>query len=751
LQPLLWLGLLSAVLVGVALLVAFALARRLSRSVERLVETAGAVLGGEAVPRVGGQVTEVERVEAALLHAGAELREREALFRTMADSAPVGVWVSDAERGCTYVNRAWYELTGREPGAALGFGWLDSVHPEDRPRIKAALAVHKADHGPRVLEYRLRRADGSHAYVLDSSAPRLGEAGEVLGHVGSVIDLSDRLEAEAALRQSEECLRLAQEAGRISSWEVDLATGEATWIGSWRAVIGDWGDEKPSQALFLRIVHPDDRERVGGAIGAALASDAPYDMQFRVVWPDGSVHWIVERGEVVRDGAGTPVRLRGIAFDVTARVEAETALARLNVELERRVEERTEALRQEAAERRRAELQLHQAQKMEAIGRLTGGLAHDLNNKLQVISAQIDTSLRRLKGDPAVSKGLLSAAVAADRCAELITKLLAFARNDEASPEVIDVEEALVSITALLDRSLLGDSVELQLDLAPGLWPIEIDAGHFEAALVNLAVNARDAMAEGGTILISARNVSAGEARAIDPRLTGDCIEIQAVDSGVGIAPEHLDKVVEPFFTTKPPGKGTGLGLSQVYGLVNGAGGVLLFDSTPGEGTTVSLYIPRARVDARIGAPDPDEPIEDEALPARRGTVLLVDDDVDVADAVKAVLAERGYRVDVATGADEALAAIERRSVDLVLSDVTMPGGLSGVELAQAIRARRPGMPVVLITGNPRALGDHDGEFPLVVKPITGRKLEEAIEREIGPVTGKGADVVRLHPRSKGG
>ncbi|KAA2242152.1 hybrid sensor histidine kinase/response regulator [Salinarimonas soli] len=744
------LGAASAVLIGVALLAAFALSGRLSRSVERLSQGAGAILRGDPAPRVSGDVAEVGQVEAALHQAGAELREREAMFRTMADSAPVGVWVADAERGSSYVNRAWYDLTGMAPGTGLGFGWLEAVHPEDRPRIEAAIGVHNAGNIARTLEYRLRRADGTYAYVLDSSAPRLGENGEVLGHVGSVVDLSRRYEAEEALRQSEERLRLAQEAGRISSWDVDLATGDATWLGAWRSVIGDWGDEKPSQALFMRIVHPDDREQVRAALDAALSSQASYDSQFRVVWPDGGVHWIVERGEIVRDASGKPIRMRGIAFDVTARMEAQIALAQLNADLERRVEERTEALRQEAAERRRAELQLHQAQKMEAIGRLTGGLAHDLNNKLQVISAQIDTALRRLKNEPAVSKGLLSAAVAADRCAELITKLLAFARNDEAQPTVIDLEEALVSITALLDRSLLGDSVELKLDVASDLWPIEIDASHFEAALVNLVVNARDAMPDGGTIVIGARNVKAGEARLVDPRLAGDCVEIRAIDTGVGIAPEHIDKVIEPFFTTKPAGKGTGLGLSQVYGLVTGAGGVLLFDSAPGEGTTVSLYIPRARVEARIGAPGLDEPIEDEALPDRRGTVLLVDDDVDVADAVKAVLAQRGYRVEVATGAEEALDAIERRPVDLVLSDVTMPGGLSGVELAQAVRARRPGMPVVLITGNPRALGDHDGEFPLVVKPITGRKLEEAIEREIGPVTAKSAEVVRLHPRSKG-
>lgn len=750
-QALLTLGAASAALIGLALAVAFALSRRLSRAVEQLSDTADAVLKGGSPPAATAAVAEVAAVEAALQRAGSDLRESEALFRTVADSAPGGVWVADAARGCTYLNRWWYDLTGRPPGSGLGYGWLEAVHPEDRPRIEAGLS--RATGGPiaGTTEYRLRRADGTYAWVLDSSAPRLGPGGEVLGHVGSLLDLTERREAEEALRRSEERLRLAQDAGRISSWEADLVTGEATWLGRWREIVGDWDVEKPTQELFLRIVHPEDRERVGVAIRAAIAGEAPYDLEFRVVWPDGSVHSVAERGEVVRDAAGRPVCLRGVAFDVTARVEAEAALARLNAELEDRVAERTAALQREVAERRRAETQLHQAQKMEAIGRLTGGLAHDLNNKLQVISAQIDTALRRLKGEPGISKGLLSAAVAADRCAELITKLLAFARNDAATPEVIDLEEALVSTTALLDRSLLGDLVELRLDLGPDLWPVEVDAGHFEAALVNLAVNARDAMPEGGALLIAARNVSAGEARLIDPRLAGECVEIRAVDTGVGIPPEHLDKVMEPFFTTKPPGKGTGLGLSQVYGLVTGAGGVLLVDSAPGEGTTVSLYIPRARVEARIGAPGLEEPIEDEAPQARRGTVLLVDDDVDVADAVKAVLAERGYRVDVATGAEEALDAIERRPVDLVLSDVTMPGGLSGVELAQAVRERRPGLPVVLITGNPRALGDHDGEFPLVVKPITGRKLEEAIERELGTGAGGGATVVRLKPRAKGG
>ncbi len=554
--------------------------------------------------------------------------------------------------------------------------------------------------------------------------------------------------AGAELRQNEERLRLAQAAGRIATWEVDLATGAATRLGAWREVIGDWGDARPSHEHFLSTVHPDDRARVEAALADAIARETSYECEFRVLWPDGSERTVAERGEIVRGADGRAAVVRGVAFDVTARAKAEATLAALNADLERRVADRTQALDRESAERRRAERQLHQSQKMEAIGRLTGGLAHDLNNKLQVISAQIDTTLRRLKGEPTLSKGLLSAAVAADRCAELITKLLAFARNDEASPAVVDLAEALGSITALLDRSLLGDSVALELDVAPDLWPVEIDAAHFEAALVNLAVNARDAMPDGGSIVIAARNVRAAEARALDARLAEDCVEIRAIDTGVGIPPEHLDKVMEPFFTTKPPGKGTGLGLAQVYGFVTAAGGTLLIDSAPGEGTTVALYLPRARVDGRIGAPAPVEPIDDEDRPARRGTVLLVDDDVDVADAVRAVLAERGYRVAVATNAEEALAAVEGRAVDLVLSDVTMPGGLSGIELARAIRERRPALPVVLITGNPRALGDHNGEFPLVVKPITGRKLEEAIEREID--LRPGAQVVRLKPRAKG-
>ena len=371
------------------------------------------------------------------------------------------------------------------------------------------------------------------------------------------------------------------------------------------------------------------------------------------------------------------------------------------------------------------EKRLQHAQKMEALSRLTGGIAHDLNNRLTVISANIDAVAKQIGNQPQLKRKLLSALVAVDRATGLISKLLAFARQREWRPQLLDPREQLVSIAELLHRSLLSEAVGVKVNCAENLWAVEIDPDQLQTAIVNLAINARDAMPRGGTIVIEARNTTL---HGSTPALYGDFVCISVSDTGVGIAPEHLDEVFEPFFTTKEVSRGSGLGLSQVQGLVMQLGGEVVIESEVGEGTRVSLYLPKARLPARVGPNRKPSEDTDNTEPKQklRAEILIVDDEVDVALALESMISELGYPTRIAIGANEALDCINKTQPDLILTDITMPGTMDGIALGRQIRHRYPKMPVILITGNPTAVAD-DTDFSLLSKPINSRDLDIAL------------------------
>jgi PAS domain S-box-containing protein len=476
-------------------------------------------------------------------------------------------------------------------------------------------------------------------------------------------------------------------------------------------------------AEWRSVVHPDDADNVAGAWAAALTAGVPSEHHARLRRHDGVYRWHQIRLSPIDAGPGDDVTLV-VATDVEDLKQAQALQAALNAVLETRIGEAIAQLGREESERRKAEDQLRQSQKMQAISRLAGGIAHSFNNKLTVINANIDSVVRKIKDRPLETKRLLSALVAADQASGLISKLLTFARRDELNAAVVDVSERITALADLLDRSLLGDAVEVRFDLPEDLWPIQIDAEELDTAIVNLATNARDAMPRGGLIAISARNVRAAIGSGLN-----DQVEITVRDSGEGIEPENLDRVFEPFFSTKPAEKGVGLGLSQVYAFALQSGGSARVESAPGQGTAVHLRLPRASVAARLGEqPLLDDIDDDEEVTLRRGRLLVVDDEPDVAQAIEGMLEQLGYSVTLAIGAEEALAAVQANRFDLVLSDVTMPGGQDGVALGRQLRVMRPQLPVLLITGNPRALGDAS-EFPILIKPINSASLGEAIRR----------------------
>jgi signal transduction histidine kinase/ActR/RegA family two-component response regulator len=378
---------------------------------------------------------------------------------------------------------------------------------------------------------------------------------------------------------------------------------------------------------------------------------------------------------------------------LAAREQTAQQLEKLVVERTRELEEANEQLRLEMNERTRVEETLRQAQKIEAIGQLTGGVAHDFNNLLMVISGGLDMLDRQT--DPNRRQRLMDGMVqAAQRGASLTRQLLAFSRRQKLRPEPVDVAAQIGGMRELLDRSLRGD-VHVEFDFPDTLWPVEVDPGELELVILNLAVNARDAMPSGGTIVVRGENLPGLD----DDQVAGDYVRLSVVDSGVGMAPEILSRVFEPFFTTKDVGKGSGLGLAQVHGFATQSQGTVRIQSELGRGTRIELYLPRS-----FDIPAKERHLIDltrvRPKKSNHGRILLVEDDDEVAALVGEMLGQLGYEVTRAASAAAALGALaDGRSVDLIFSDIMMPGGMNGVELAREIKQRRSDIPVLLTSG----------------------------------------------------
>jgi CheY-like chemotaxis protein/two-component sensor histidine kinase len=359
--------------------------------------------------------------------------------------------------------------------------------------------------------------------------------------------------------------------------------------------------------------------------------------------------------------------------------------------------------------------QLAESQKLDALGQLTGGVAHDFNNLLMIISGSLYTLRKAVGDDPKSQRALSAIEGATKRGASLTSQLLTFARRQSVNPQTVDVAERIDAVREVLDAAV-GSAVTLQFDVEPGVWPVMVDVAEFETALVNLVINARDAMTGGGVIIISAHNDKRGG------EVGAGHVAISVQDSGTGIAPDILSKIFDPFFTTKPIGKGTGLGLSQVHGFAHQAGGTVRVTSELGKGTRITILLPRKEA---VSVAEDAGTVDI----GGSGTVLLVEDNPEVASVSAGLLEQLGYTVRRVANAEAALREIELDGVDLVFSDIVMPGKMDGLGLARHLKATKPGLPILLASGYSDAALSVRGDFPILRKPYEIHELSKAIAK----------------------
>ncbi len=637
----------------------------------------------------------------------------------------VGTWDWDVQADRLVADERFARIYGVDPeraraGAPLA-EFFGRIHEADTERLEVAVAAALESGEPFAEEYRLVAPDGAVRWVLAQGRCILDGDGRPLRFPGITFDITELKNSEAALRESERRMRALTDSVDQMIWSTRPDGHHDYFNQRWYDFTGVPEGSTDGEAWHA-LFHPDDRERARSVWRHSLKSGEPYQIEYRLRHRSGHYRWVLGRAQPVRDEAGAIVRWYGTCTDIQDIVDARDVLARSRRELEQAVQART-------AELMRAEEQLRQSQKMEAVGQLTGGIAHDFNNMLAVVISGLNLLERRLKaGNTDVARFIEGARDGAQRAAALTQRLLAFSRQQPLAPEPLEPNRMVSDMTELLGRTL-GEEIRIETVLAAGLWRCHVDANQLESALLNLSVNARDAMPGGGRLTIETANAHVDEAYAREHAIApGQYVMIAVTDTGSGMEPEVLARAFDPFFTTKGVGKGTGLGLSQVFGFLRQSDGHVKLYSEPGVGTTVKLYLPRYYGSA-VPAPPPQ-------APASRGgsaeeIVMVVEDEERVRSFSVEALRELGYAVVSAPDGEAALALIEAgQPVSLLFTDVVMPG-MNGRQLAERAQARLPELKVLYTTGYTRNAVVHNGVLDpgtnFLAKPYSIEQLAQKV------------------------
>jgi PAS domain S-box-containing protein len=667
---------------------------------------------GRALRLVGAHIDITDRMLAQ-----EKLRESEERFRLIADSAPVPMWVTKLDRTRSFANRAYVDFVGLPYEQAIVFDWRKVLHPDDVQRVVQESVAGEASLKPFVLEARYRNAQGEWRWLRSESQPRWDPTGAHVGFIGVAHDITASKQAEIDLRRLNETLeqRITERTAQLESNEAQMRAIFET-SHQYQGLLNADGDLLYANRTSLNGIRANAIDVIG----------TPY-------W---TTPWFSET-EGMRD------IVRDAFFSVMKGQEMRTEM-RLNLPIGERyfdfamrpMRDRRGAIigavpeAVDITERRKAEEVLRQSQKMEAVGQLTGGVAHDFNNLLTIIRSATDFLRRRELPEERRRRYVDAISETVERASKLTGQLLAFARRQPLKPQVFNVGNQVDAVAQLI-RPLVGGRIRIDVELSDSNCFAIADIAQFETALINLAVNGRDAMDGEGQLTIGVRKVRAIPPLRAQSARSGDFVAIAMADTGTGIAADQLEAIFEPFFTTKEVGKGTGLGLSQAFGFAKQSGGDIAVDSAPGRGATFTIYLPQAEIpqnstEAAAAASEP-------ATRGRGYRVLVVEDNDDVGRFSTELLEDLGYTVRRVANASDALAmlAADEFSADLVFSDVIMPG-MDGVELAGIIRDRYPGLPVVLTSGYSNVLAEnaHHG-FELIQKPYSVELLSRILRKAI--------------------
>ncbi len=778
------------------------------------------------------------------------LKQSEALLKQAMLIARMGAWVwDDTSDECVHCAEELALIFGQSVEDYLatrgdGEGVTRFIHPDDRAHYTKTTEESIAAGRRYTVDFRESSADGTYLHLREVGEPIFSADGLKKYSIGIVQDLTELKDAEQALRLSQAALSRAQRQARIGNWCWDIPGNRLISCSEeYARILGVAIEEVPKLlgAQRKRVIHSEDRERVEKEFQRFDAGALDYEIEYRIVRPDGEIRHVLEIGETVCGHDGRAMEQTGTVQDITERKRSEEDLTRYRDELERRVEERTSELHESNAlkatildtapdcvisidragriiewntaaegtfgyprhavvgrtlvsliipaalrdahtagferylqtsetkmigqrvetigrrangeefplevaitaqvsdkshiitaylrdltEEKKAEERLKQAQKMEAVGQLTGGVAHDFNNLLAVIQGNAELLDDKAGEDKVLTQAILRASA---RGAELTHRLLAFSRLQPLAARSTDLATLVAGLTDLLKRTL-GATIEIETTAADDLAPVMADPGQLENALLNLAINARDAMQSGGKLTIGCHNVRLDEAFAarIPDVAAGDYVVLSVSDSGTGMSAEVQAQAFQPFFTTKEVGQGSGLGLSMIYGFVKQSGGHVTIYSEIGHGTTVKLYLLCAE-----GSFDPEGAIPVPGVPQGKGeAVLVIEDDDDVRALAEAMLKKLGYRAVSAADAASAKLLLDRgEKFDLVLSDVVLPGGVSGPEFAADLRRRIPGLAMIFMSGYPAEAAKRNGilgpDNVLLNKPFQMEDLARAL------------------------